>query len=374
MSQIPNKILMDENLEEQIQKLQAQIERSDATLGNQFSYLSTLKSLTPMNESLGLLNRESMTSGKEEPSVLLMGELGTEKFGIARAIHLGSRRSKGPWITLNCGEYSGETLQKELFGFEDRDSLDSKLSKAGVLELATGGTLFLDVIEKIEASLQFQLLRAVKAKVFRKMGSEKEIKFDVRIICGVTTELKDNFQEEFYQRFSQSVILIPPLRQRGSDILLIAARFAEHSLHQFGKYFHGFTPDSEKLLMNYSWPGNIDELRSVMQRAALNFKEPGMIPPQFLAISHSDQLNNESPHLEVLPGAALGRLSENPLSYTELKKKWSDSFEVDYLASLLNRHQGNVSAAAREAKLDRSNFLRLLRRHRIKGESFRKVA
>lgn len=374
MNQIPNKLSIDEKLDEQVQKLRAQIERTDSILDNQFRYFSISKSMSAVKEGMVLLKRESMNLEKEEPSVLLMGEIGTEKVGIARMIHSESRRSEGPWITLNCGEYNGETLEKELFGFENRDSLGSKLPKTGVLELANGGTLFLDVIEKIEASLQLQLLKAAKTKVFRRVGSEKEIKFDVRIICGVTTELKDYFQEEFYRRFSQAVILIPPLRQRESDILLIAAQFAEQGLHHFGKHFHGFTTDSEQILMAYSWPGNVDELRFVMQRAALNFNGPGMMSPQFLAIFLSNRNKDHAPHLEVVKNIPTVSLLENHLSYTELKKKWSDSFEVDYLASLLNRHQGNVSAAAREAKLDRSNFLRLLRRHQIKGETFRKAA
>ena len=163
----------------------------------------------------------------------------------------------------------------------------------------------------------------------------------------------------------------------------MAKQFAQHAFQNRGKTFAGFTPDAEEGLRNYTWPGNVRELLNVVERTALVWEGHGPITAKALAItgggSSSGFANNGAGNgggtgkLELVKAPLDLQGEDGILSYTELKKRWSDSFEREYLTAILARHQGNVSAAAREAKIDRSNFLRLLRRHQLKAQEYRKV-
>jgi DNA-binding NtrC family response regulator len=334
---------------------------------DRFQYVSELKSMEPVRDGLALLKHHAEFGRSEESSVLIIGECGTEKETIARMIHADSQRAQGPFVVFNCAQLDSHQLEKELFG----------LDRKGLLETAKNGTLFLDAIENLDVNLQGQLLRVLKQKTFRRMGSSEELNLNVRFVVGTEQNLETQFQNEFYKMIVQMQIHIPPLRERKSDILLIACQFAQRSFRSFGKVFEGFTSEAEKSLNSYSWNGNVAELYHVMERTALTFRGSGLISSQMLSIPTVPTAIH-APALRLVSGfdrsASMQGAQPELLSYTEVKRKWSDSFEKEYLIALLDRHCGNVSAAARESKLDRSNFLRLLRRHKLKGQDYRKAA
>lgn len=363
-----------------LERMEARVQRVEGKAEEKFWYTSKSASMGKANEWLAILRREAMRGDAEEPTVLITGESGTGKEGIARQVHSSSRRGKGPWVAVNCANFTEQLLESELFGHERGAFTGANTLKRGLFEIAKGGTLFLDEIGEMDMKLQAKLLRVLQEKVFRRVGGTADIEADVRIIAATNAHLKNQvrdgkFREDLYHRLSKIVVELPALRERFEDIVPMAAQFAERAFRSRGKTFGGFTPDAEEGLRSYGWPGNVRELLNVIERTALIWEGNGPIGGKALGLSLSRASHaNGNGRLEVVsPPPGLGG-NGSAESYTQLKKKWCDSFEREYLVSVLNRNGGNVSAAAREAKLDRSNFLRLLRRHSVKAQEYRKIA
>jgi DNA-binding NtrC family response regulator len=338
-----------------------------------------------VNEWLTVLRREALRGGGEEPPVLVTGESGTGKEGIARMVHAGSRRARGPWVAVNCANFNEQLLESELFGHEKGSFTGANQMKRGLFEIAKGGTLFLDEMGEMDIKLQAKLLRVLQEKVFRRVGGTVDLDTDVRVVAATNQNLnarvKDGrFREDLYHRLSGVVVEVPALRDRTEDVELMAKEFFERAFQARGKTFAGFTPDGIQRLSSYSWPGNVRELLNVVERSALLWSGSGPVGAKDLTITGAPTANSGG---GFVPNAGKLELVASPFatpadgglpSYTALKKKWADSFEREYLMTTLNRHDGNVSAAAREAHIDRSNFLRLLRRHGLKSTQYRKAA
>lgn len=375
---------LEKDNEDLLSRLEARVQRVEGKQEDQYWFVSKSKAMAPTNDWMSILRRESMRGDAEEPAVLILGESGTGKEGIARMVHVGSRRGKGSWVAVNCANFSEQLLESELFGHEKGAFTGAQSLKRGLFELAHGGTLFLDEIGEMDVKLQSKLLRVLQEKTFRRVGGVADITADVRIIAATNQKLEQrvqsgSFREDLYHRLSKVVFTLPPLRERNEDIIPMAKQFAEHAFKMRGKNFEGFTSEAEFELQNYSWPGNVRELLNVIERVALVWSGTGSIRDQHLALPASPymQKNTSSTQISSLrPVVSPFQTpkSEGVQSYMELKKKWTESFEKEYLSSALARHSGNVSAAAREAQLDRSNFLRLLRRYGIQSVAFRKAA
>ncbi len=381
--------LLESENQELIGRLEARIERIEGKTEDQFWYVSKSASMAPTNEWLTVLRREAMRGGAEEPTVLILGESGTGKEGIARMVHAGSRRGKGPWIAVNCANFSEQLLESELFGHERGAFTGATSMKRGLFEIARGGTLFLDEIGEMDIKLQAKILRVLQEKTFRRVGGMADLETDVRIVAATNQDLKSKiqggkFRDDLYHRLSRVVVDLPALRARKEDVVPMARQFAERAFKARGKAFHGFEEEAEQSMEGYSWPGNVRELLNVIERVALVWEGKGSVSARLLAIP---QQGGARPAVSGAPKLELVNSAQKPsfdfsvqgqegevVSYTEIKKRWSDAFEREYLISILGKHGGNVSAASREAKIDRSNFLRLLRRHQIKAESYRKVA
>jgi DNA-binding NtrC family response regulator len=207
-------------------------------------------------------------------SVLIQGESGTGKQVIAQLIHQMSPRAQGPFLEINCAAIPRELLESELFGHERGAFTDARESKQGLLELANGGTLFLDEVSEMPPSAQVKLLKVLEQMTFRRVGGTRDIKVSVRIISATNRDLQEevragNFREDLYYRLMVVPIKLPPLRERGQDVLLLARHFLEEFSRAFHKSFRGFTPEAERKLLSYPWPGNIRELRNVMERTVL---------------------------------------------------------------------------------------------------------
>jgi DNA-binding NtrC family response regulator len=357
-----------------VDRLEARVQRIEGKAEDKLWYVSKAHSMAKVNEWLTILRREAMRGDAEEPTVLILGESGTGKEGIARMIHAGSRRGKGPWVAVNCANFSEQLLESELFGHERGAFTGANTMKRGLFEIAKGGTLFLDEIGEMDVKLQAKLLRVLQEKVFRRVGGTADIDTDVRVVAATNRNLTERvgagaFRDDLYHRLNRVTVEIPSLRERAEDIVPMAIQFAERAFRARGKAFGGFAPEAEEAIKAYGWPGNVRELLNLVERTALVFNGTGPISAKATGVPAASTTNGGG-KLELVK-SPFENADGTMLSFTELKKKWSDSFEREYLQATLGRHGGNVSAAAREAKLDRSNFLRLLRRHGLKAQEYR---
>ena len=213
-------------------------------------------------------------SQSEATTVLLLGESGTGKDMLARAIHYESSRVTEPFMNITCTALPESLLESELFGYEKGAFTDAKQQKKGLFELANGGTVFLDEVGDMSAPLQGKLLRVLEEKVFRRIGGGEDISLDVRIIAATNRDLEKaiemgSFREDLYYRLSIVPVLLPPLRERREDIPLLAHHFLEELNREFHRDFGGFSQKALDKLRTYGWPGNIREMRNVIERAVL---------------------------------------------------------------------------------------------------------
>ncbi len=218
-----------------------------------------------------------------EASVLIMGESGTGKEVVARAIHEQSTRAAGPFHPLNCAAIAHNLLESELFGFEQYAFTDAKKQKRGLLELAEGGTLFLDEIGEMSLDMQAKLLRVLETHSFFRLGGNKEVKINVRVLGATNRDLEQamkegSFRADLFFRLAVLKILLPPLRERPDDIILFASRFIEDFNKSLGRNIRRISPEAQHLLQAYTWPGNIRELKNVIERAVILSSSEELLP------------------------------------------------------------------------------------------------
>src|SRR5437660_10444151 len=239
----------------------------------QFSFDQIIGESPAMREMLSIARK---VAESEVSSVLLQGESGTGKDLVAKAIHYQSNRSEGPFVAINCAALPGTLIESELFGYEKGAFTDAKARKEGMFEQAEGGTLLLDEIGELELSLQAKLLRVLEEGAFRRVGGLKDIPFDARIIAASNRDLKAEseaarFRLDLYYRLSVIQIDIPPLRERGDDILLLAGHYISTLGERLGlrHKIHGLAPEVAEAFRHYAWPGNVRELRHRTERALI---------------------------------------------------------------------------------------------------------
>jgi len=210
----------------------------------------------------------------ESTGVLIQGESGTGKEHVANLIHELSPRAEKPFLEINCAAIPKELLESELFGYEKGAFTDASSQKQGLLEMADGGTLFLDEVGEMSLQIQVKLLRVLERMTFKRVGGTKDIKVSVRVISATNQDLEKMcaeklFREDLYYRLRVVPIRVPALRERVEDILPLAKHFLFEFSKQFGKNFQGFSPEAERTLLEYPWPGNIRELKNLTERTVL---------------------------------------------------------------------------------------------------------
>ena len=230
-------------------------------------------------------------------SVLIVGESGTGKELVARAIHQKSNRKRGPFIALNCGAFPREILENELFGHEKGAFTGAITEKPGAFELADGGTLFLDEVAEMEPDIQVKFLRALEQRAFRRLGGKKEIEVDIRIVAATNKNVEDALREgklrdDLYHRLAVIPMYLPPLRERGGDVRLLAEEFLQRFSKEQGKEIKGFAEGAREYLEIYRWPGNVRELKNAIERAVILARgdqiEVNDLQPRHLAMTEQE--------------------------------------------------------------------------------------
>jgi len=244
--------------------------------------------------------KKTIEKGAEvDSAVLITGETGTGKELTARAIHESRPGQKGVFVKVDCGTLSSNLIESELFGYEKGAFTDARNDKKGLVEVANGGTLFLDEIGNLPIELQPKLLRLIEESTFRRVGGLKDIQVKIRIIAATNVDIEEqidrgSFREDLYYRLNVIPILLPPLRDRGEDILLLADFFLHDLQKELKKTFNGFTPEACTKLLHHDWQGNIRELRNLIEREVI-FTQKGWITLSSLTTtsqsSHAKEMN-----------------------------------------------------------------------------------
>ncbi len=308
------------------------------------------------------------TISKVAPSdanVLIVGESGTGKELVARSLHANSNRCAGPLVAVDCAALPPHLLESELFGHEKGAFTGAHQVKRGLLEVAHEGTLFLDEVGELSLELQTKLLRTLQERTFRHLGGERLITVDIRIISSTNRDLQveaqqGRFRQDLLYRLNVVALVPPPLRERTGDV----ARLAEHFLREFSaassKPLPHLTPETKRLLERYHWPGNIRELRNVIERAVV-------------------LCDNNTVRARDLPDyfreqARLGKQIDAAMGYKAAREEWLENQGRSYVTSLLRRHHGNISAMAREAQISRKSVYEMLRRLGIDARPFQSAS
>ncbi|MCA9667927.1 MAG: sigma 54-dependent Fis family transcriptional regulator [Myxococcales bacterium] len=315
-----------------------------------------------MREIYGIIEKIAPTG----TTVVIEGETGTGKEVVAQTIHQLSERAEGPMMVFDCGAVPENLIESELFGHEKGSFTGAIMTRQGLFEMAHGGTLFLDELGELMLDLQPKLLRALEQREIRRVGSNKPIKVDVRVIAATNRSLEEEvregrFREDLFYRLSVVRICLPSLRERPEDIPLLIEHFLH--THSFNRLpdgslkCSGVARDALDLLAGYSWPGNVRELVNVVERA-VSFADDSMI--QVRDLPDAIRLAGSSPGANAATGE---------VTFKDAKERWISSFERDYILALLKKNGGNISHAAREADIDRKYFRKLMRKYGIEASA-----
>ncbi len=294
--------------------------------------------------------------------VMIFGETGTGKDLVARSIHELSPRKEQPFVPVDCGAIPEELMESEFFGHERGAFTGAHSRNLGLLEFANNGTFFLDEIGQLPLRLQAKLLRALQERRIRRVGGTKEVSLNVRIVAATALNLetevsKGRFRLDLYHRIHVVRIELPPLRERGADIALLARHFVTHYAEEMKRDPVEISPEALEVLSGYAWPGNVRELQNVLKRTL------AMISGSVISLNDlPDQVVLQAGDVSVSDGKGFFRLRERQMA----------RFDTDYLTHILTSCQGDVSLAAREAQLPRGTFYRLLKKYDLNPSDFRR--
>jgi transcriptional regulator with PAS, ATPase and Fis domain len=327
---------------------------------NKFSrILGENQKMKQLREHIGMAARTDRTT------VLIRGESGTGKELVARQIHFQSARADKPFIDVNAAAVSSTLLESELFGHEKGAFTDAQKQKKGLFELANGGTLFLDEIGDLDPSLQVKLLRVLQERKFRRVGGTGDIHVDVRIISATNANLEKaiedgRLRQDLFYRLNVFTVNLPPLRERRDDILLLAKNFLEEFRKEFSKEITGFRDDTIRILEGYSYPGNVRELRNIIERATL-LETGTLIRPASLPE-------------ELKKSGDLSYVDFSP----EVSKPWHnagfnfkdyiDSVEKQIVGEVMQEVEGKKSRAAEILGLTRFALRHQLKKHDLESD------
>ncbi len=320
------------SLKEQVESLSSTIIKPEDVIGES----------EVMNSVFETVNKLSET----DANVVIFGENGTGKDVLARMIHHNSPRRDKPFVTIDLGAIPENLFESELFGYEKGAFTDAKKSKAGRIEIANGGTLFLDEIGNLTPAMQTKLLTAIEKKMFNRLGGNLTLNVDVRIVAATNADIHEmvedgRFREDLFYRINTIELNIPPLRDRGNDILLLADHFREIYSKKYRKNIVSFNRDAKQTLLKYKWPGNVRELRHTIERAVI--------------MSDDKTISCE-----------LFRLNKNNRgSKAESEVYNLEELEKIAISKAIKRSEGNVSKAADMLGISRFALYRKLEKYEL---------
>jgi len=305
----------------------------------------------------------SVSTTPNHTSVLILGESGTGKELVARAIHAHSSNARGPFVGINCTVLPESLLESELFGHEKGAFTGAVDKKIGKFEIAQHGTIFLDEIGDLSPSLQQKLLRVLQEREFERVGGNEIINVKGRFITATNRDIEHDvrqgkFRKDLFYRFNVVTIQLPPLRERKSDVPLLANYFLSRYNIQLKKSIKEFSNESMVLLQSYRYPGNVRELENLIERAVMLTNGDVILPEVFKDV--------------LAPGSEKGAsLPLSGLTFAKSRDRVLATFEKQYLLSQLTKYHGNVTASAKASGMTRQNFQRLMTRNKITARRLR---
>lgn len=324
-------------------KLRSEVTDLKATLHNRYSLRSMVATSKPMAEII----KQIEAAANSNATVLILGESGTGKELVARALHAESPRQHGPFVAVNCGAFSESLLSSELFGHEKGAFTGATNQHTGAFERASGGTLFLDEIGVAPIAVQIKLLRVLEEKEVTRVGGREPIRIDTRIISATNMDLDDlvkenKFRHDLLYRLKVVTIKLPPLRERLDDIRPMADRFMTAACEEHGRHIEAIDPDCYAILEKYRWPGNVRQLRNVIESAVV-MASSHILKPEDIKLEDTDK--NTEPEFLAPAGMPLAEIEKHAI-----------------LASL-RRNKGNQSLAAEELGVSQRTIQRKIKEY-----------
>lgn len=327
-----------------------------------------LDQLVGSHPKMQRLYEQIMTASETDLTVLILGETGTGKELIARSIHSRSDRRSKPFVVINCAAIPENLLESEFFGHEKGAFSGAISQRIGKFEKAHTGTLFLDEIGDIPLDLQAKILRVIEDHKITRIGSNREMDLDFRVLCATNRPIQDMikkelFREDLYYRISVFPIIVPPLRDRKEDISLLAGHFIAKNAKRLNSCVKGISPKAMEQLTMYAWPGNVRELENSIQHA--------MVSTRAGLITGFPELRNVAMGTQAAPAISI---TEEPTIWVEagegndyhtIKQTLLDQFERKYLAHLMEKHGGVIAEAARESGLNYKTFYLKVEKYKL---------
>ncbi|MCB9598463.1 MAG: sigma-54-dependent Fis family transcriptional regulator [Sandaracinaceae bacterium] len=367
---------------ELLQKLEhalegSQLRRELASFRRMVGDASSDQRLTGVSAAIAEVRELLTRIAPSEATVLITGESGTGKELAARTIHALSPRRDGPFVAVNCAALPAALLESELFGYVRGAFTGADRDKDGLLTVAGGGTVFLDEIGDAPAPVQAKLLRVLQERRFTRLGAVQELGCDVRVVAATNRDLRQDvasgrFREDLFYRLHVVPVRMPSLRERPEDIATLADLFLRRAAQQTGLPRLQLHAGAARLLHDYAWPGNVRELANLMTGAALLARDGRVGIDEMVSLlpALAQAQRRDEEHLAVstlAPAQFMGVETGDLVPMRQAR----DNFDRAYLREALRRAQGNVSAAARLAERNRTDFHDLLRRHGIDANDFR---
>ncbi|HKP75588.1 MAG TPA: sigma-54 dependent transcriptional regulator [Longimicrobiaceae bacterium] len=342
---------------------QVKLVRDNASLRDQLKKHYSFENIIGTSDSIQKVFSVVSRVAPTDASVFISGESGTGKELIARALHANSRRSGRPFMAINCAALPDHLLESELFGHEKGSFTGADQQRRGLLEVASGGTFFLDEISEMSMELQAKLLRVIQERKIRRVGGEGEIPIDVRWVSATNRDPEQAVREgalrqDLLYRLNVVPVKLPPLRHRREDIPALAQHFLRRYAQEYDRDNLRFSAEAMRVLTEYEWPGNVRELQNMIERIVSL-----CLPGQEI---FGEDLPEELSVRGVVNGRAAASYSADA-PFHDAKNEAITVFEKEYLSDLLKRHNGNISQAARTAGIDRKTIHRMLAKYEIEG-------
>ena len=330
----------------------------------------TFKSIIGESQAIYDVIEDSKRATRTNSSVLIVGETGTGKELFAQSIHNGSARASGPFVSQNCAALPDTLIEGLLFG-TTRGAFTGSVDRPGLLEVANGGTLLLDELNSLSPALQAKLLRVIQERTIRRVGDTKDTPVDVRIIATINEDpldaiMQNRLRKDLYYRLSVVTIFIPPLRERKEDIPLLVKSFVEKYNELFGMHVRHVTEDVMAMFQAYNWPGNVRELEHVIEGAMNMSGDDSVIQFRHLPFHMRRKLNTRGDIVQI--DQNLGVEAQDEADFSTLQGHVKE-YERNFIQSVLKKHHGKISAAARELGMSRQSLQYRLKKLNIHAKS-----